>query len=325
MMPEFTRRGILALGAATATLPYTRRAVAQEAYPQRPIRLIVPFAPGGVVDVAARLWAEEMREFGTIVIENQGGAGGSTGTGGVARANPDGYTLLMGNTSTQVVNPLMSSSVPYDPVADFAPISVIAIASVSIAVNPALPINDLASLIAYVKSNTGKVSYGSPGTGTISHLAGEMLKDLAGLKDLVHVPYRGAGPALQDLVAGHIPLLSNNVTDQGLELHKAGKIRIVSVFATKRLALLPDVASASETMPGLVARTFTAVLAPAATSKAIIERLAAANRKIMETPKFQARLAQASFEPVIDTPDEAAKFIAAEIATLGPRIKALGK
>lgn len=321
-MSKLSRRQIVAMGAA-ALLPLPSRA--QVAYPQRPIRLVVPFAPGGVVDVAARLWADEMKEFATIVIENQGGAGGSTGTGAVARSNPDGYTLLMANTSTQVVNPLMSASVPYDPVKDFTPVTIVAVASVSFAVTPSLPVTDLKSLIAYVKSNAGKVSYGSPGTGTISHLAGEMLKDMAGLKDLVHVPYRGAGPALQDLVAGHIPILSNNVTDQGLELHKTGKIRIVSVCAAKRLALLPDVAPASETLPGLVARTFTAVLAPAATPKPIIERLAAANRKVAETPKFQERLAKASFEPVIDTPEEAAKFIDAEIASLAPRIKALPK
>lgn len=317
-----TRRQLLALGAAAA-LPLPLRA--QSAFPQRPIRLIVPFAPGGVVDVVARLWVEEMKGFGTFVVENVGGAGGSTGTSNAARATPDGYTMLLGNTSTQVVNPLMSTSVSYDPVKDFAPISVIAIASVSLAVHPSLPVKDLPGLITYIKGNSGKVSYGSPGTGTISHLAGEIFKDLAGLKDLVHVPYRGAGPALQDLVAGHIPVLSNNVTDQALELHRSGKIRIVSVSAQKRLPELPEVAPAPETLPGLVARTFTAVLVPAATPRAIVEQVAAANRKIMETASFQARLAKASFEPVLDTPDQAANFISQEMANLSPRIKALPK
>lgn len=325
-MAKLTRREMLALGAAAALpLPYSLSAVGQGKYPSRPIKLVVPFAPGGVVDVVARLWAEEMREFGTIVVENQGGAGGSTGTASVARSTADGYTLMMGNTSTQVVNPLMSSSVPYDPVKDFSPISVVAIASVSLAVNPSLPVNDLASLITYIKSNPGKVSYGSPGTGTISHLAGEIFKDLAGLKELVHVPYRGAGPALQDLVAGHIPVLSNNVTDQGLDLHRAGKIRIVSVCSEQRLAELPEVARASETLPGLVARTFTAVFAPAATPREIVDQLAAANRKIMSTASFQARLTKASFEPVLDTPEEARRFIEKEMAALGPRIRALPK
>lgn len=318
-----TRREILALAAlaASAAMPLA----AQEKYPVRPIKLVVPFAPGGVVDVVARLWAEEMREFGTFVVENIGGAGGSTGTGQVARATPDGYTLLLGNTSTLVVNPMMSANVPYDAAKDFSPIGVVAIASVSLAVHPGLPVKDLPSLIAYIKGNAGKVSYGSPGAGTISHLAGEIFKDLAGLKELVHVPYRGAGPALQDLVAGHIPVLSNNVTDQGLELHRAGKIRIVSVFAERRLAELPDVAPATETLPGLVARTFTAVLTPAATPRAIVDQLAAANQKIMSKPSFQERLAKASFEPVLDTPEEARAFIEAEIAALGPRIKALPK
>ncbi len=324
-MTGITRRDLLALGtaAAAATAAHPTALLAQERFPQRPIRLVVPFAPGGVVDVVARLWAEEMKGFGTFVVENIGGAGGSTGTGGVARATPDGYTMLLGNTSTQVVNPLMSASVPYDPVKDFAPVSVIAIASVSLAVNPKLPVHDLKSLIAYIKGNTGTVSYGSPGAGTISHLAGEIFKDLAGLKDLVHVPYRGAGPALQDLVAGHIPVLSNNVTDQALELHRTGKIRIVSVCSPKRLAELPEVAPAPELLPGLVARTFTAVLVPAATPRAIIDQVAAANRKVMSTASFQARLAKASFEPVLDTPEEAQRFIAGEMANLAPRIKAL--
>lgn len=325
-MVKLTRRDMVRMGAAAAMpLPFSVRALGQGKYPSRPIKLVVPFAPGGVVDVVARLWAEEMREFGTFVVENQGGAGGSTGTGSVARATPDGYTLLMGNTSTQVVNPLMSTSVPYDPKKDFAPVGVVAIASVSLAVNPNVPVKDLASLIAYIKSNPGKVSYGSPGAGTISHLAGEIFKDLAGLKEFVHVPYRGAGPALQDLVAGHIPVLSNNVTDQGLDLHRAGKIRIVSVCAEKRLAELPEVAPASETLPGLVARTFTAVLAPAAIPREIVDQLAAANAKIMSSASFQARLAKASFEPVVDTPEVARRFIENEIATLGPRIKALPK
>ena len=325
-MVRLTRRELMALGAAAAMpLASAYPAIGQGKYPNRPIKLVVPFAPGGVVDVVARLWAEEMREFGTFVVENQGGAGGSTGTGSVARATPDGYTLLLGNTSTLVVNPMMSASVPYDPVKDFASVGVVAIASVSLAVNPSLPVKDLAELIAYIKSNPGKVSYGSPGTGTISHLAGEIFRDLAGLKEFAHVPYRGAGPALQDLVAGHIPVLSNNVTDQGLELHRSGKIRIVSVCAEKRLAELPEVAPASETLPGLVARTFTAVLAPAATPREIVDQLAAANRKIMSTKSFQERLAKASFEPVLDTPEEARRFIEAEIAALGPRIKALPK
>lgn len=322
-MSMMSRRQALASAAAAAAFPFPL--VAQEKFPQRPIKLVVPFAPGGVVDVVARLWAEEMKGFGTFVVENVGGAGGSTGTGSVARAAPDGYTVLLGNTSTQVVNPLMSASVPYDPVKDFAAVSVIAIASVSLAVNPSVPAKDLPGLITYIRSNSGKVSYGSPGTGTISHLAGEIFKDLAGLRELVHVPYRGAGPALQDLVAGHIPVLSNNVTDQALELHRAGKIRIVSVCAAKRLAELPDVAPAPETLPGLVARTFTAVLMPAATPRSIIDQVAAANRLIMSTASFQQRLAKASFEPVLDTPEEAARFIAQEMANLGPRIKALPK
>jgi tripartite-type tricarboxylate transporter receptor subunit TctC len=178
--------------ALSACAPFAARA---QTYPDGPIRLMVPFAPGGVTDVIGRLWAERMKPLlGTVIIENQGGAGGAIAAGEVARALPDGYTLLFGITGTQVINPQVSR-VSYDPRKDFTAVSIIAVSAVSIAVNPALPVHSLKELIAYAKANPDKLSYGSAGTGTLTHLAGEMFKQLAGTPGIVHIPYKGAGAA----------------------------------------------------------------------------------------------------------------------------------
>ena len=320
------RREILLAGlAAGLPLPaVSQHARAQDAFPSRPIKLVVPFSPGGVVDVIARLWVEEMHGFGTFVIENQGGAGGISGANAVARATPDGYTMLLGNTSTQVVNPLVMATPPYDPAKAFRTISIIANSAVAFAVNPAVPVKTLAEVIAYIKANPGKVSYGSPGAGTLTHLTGEIFKQLAATPDLVHVPYRGAGPGIADLVAGHIPTMMLNVTNQVLELHRTGNIRIVAVCTPKRIGVLADVPAAAETMPPLIAQLFTGLFVPAATPQAIVDKVAEANRKAMTSKAFQDKLVDAGFEPVSDTPAEAQKFVDAEIGRLGPMIKATG-
>lgn len=315
------RRELLLAGVA-AGLPLP--ALAQDAYPSRPIRLIVPFSPGGVVDVIARLWVEEMRELGTFVVENQGGAGGITGANNVAKATPDGYTMLLGNTSTQVVNPLVMAHPPYDPQKAFKTISVIANSAVAFAVNPKVPAKTIAEVIAHIKANPGKVSYGSPGAGTMTHLVGEIFKQLASTPDLVHVPYRGAGPGIADLVAGHIPTMMLNITNQVLELHRTDKIRIVAVCSPKRISVLPDVPAAAETMPQLVGGLFTGLFVPVATPQAIVDKVASVNAKAMGNPAFQKRLVEAGFEPVKDTPADAQKFVDAEIGRLGPLIKSTG-
>lgn len=316
------RREILTLGLAAAALP-ALPAFAQS-YPDRPIRLVVPFSPGGVVDVIARLWVEEMRSLGTFVIENQGGAGGVTGAGAVARAQPDGYTMLLGNTSTQVVNPMVMANPPYDPAKAFATVAIIANSAVSIAVNPAIPVKNIAELVAYIKANPAKSSYGSPGVGTLTHLAGEIFKRLTDTPEFAHVAYRGAGPGITDLVAGHIPAMMLNVTNQVLELHHTGKIRLIAVCTPKRLGVLPDVPAAAETMPQLIAQLFTGLFVPAATPRAVIDKVAEVNRKAMASEAFTKKLVEAGFEPVVDTPAEAQRFIDEEIARLGPLIKATG-
>jgi tripartite-type tricarboxylate transporter receptor subunit TctC len=323
------RRDLLALTMASASAHVLAplSVFAQANYPDRPIKLIVPFAPGGVVDVVGRLWAEKVKsQLGTVVIENQGGGGGLIGAQDVARAAPDGYTLLLGNTSTQVLIPVSMAKPPYNTLKDFAPISIIAISSISIVVNPSVPAKNLKELIDYCKANPGKLSYGSAGAGTLINLAGEMFKQLAGLSDIVHVPYKGAGPAIADAVSGHIPIVLPNVTGQVLELHRAGKIRILAVAAPARLKGAPDIPTAIEAgLPNMVAQLFTGVFAPAATPKPIIDKIAQATKTAMLDNEFQAKLINAGFEPATDTdPDKARKFISDELQRWPPVLQAAG-
>ena len=298
---------------------------AQTHYPTRAIKMIVPFAAGGVVDVIGRLWADKMKPLlGTVVIENQGGASGSIGATEVARAAPDGYTLLLGNTSTQILNPAIMAQPPYDPAKDFVAIGIIANSAISIGVHPSVPAKNLPELIAYIKANAGKVPYGTAGAGTFTHLAGEMFKQMAGTHDVTHIPYRGGGPVIADVVSGHIPMMVINITNHVIELHKTGKIRLIAVFTSKPLMILPDVPVAAETLQGLVAALFIGVFAPAATPKAVIDHIATAQRAAIASEEFKRKLASSGFEPVSDTPEEAQRFVTEERARIIPLAKSLG-
>src|SRR5215813_338614 len=195
MRNSMNRREMVALGLASLSTTALSPALAQGKYPDRPIRLMVPFSAGGVVDAVARQWSERVKpHLGTIVVENQGGAGGTIATGEVARAQPDGYTALLANTSIMVLNPAIMPKVPYDPVKDFAPIAILAISASGIMIHPSVPAKNLKEFIAYAKANADKLSYGSAGTGTMTQLAGELFKLKIGAPDITHVPYRGAGP-----------------------------------------------------------------------------------------------------------------------------------
>jgi tripartite-type tricarboxylate transporter receptor subunit TctC len=215
-------------------------------------------------------------------------------------------------------------SPPYDPSKAFKTISIIANSAIAFAVNPAVPAKTLAELVAHIKAHSGKVSYGSPGAGTLTHLTGEIFKQLAGTPDLAHVPYRGAGPGIADLVAGHIPTMMLNITSQVLELHRTDKIRIIAVCTPKRIGVLPNVPAAAETMPQLIAQLFTGLFVPAATPQAVVDKVASANQKAMASPAFQKKLIEAGFEPVRDTPAEAQRFVDAELSRLGPLIRSTG-
>jgi len=323
------RRELLALGLASLLAAVARplRAFAQAKYPDRPIKLIVPFAAGGVVDLIARLWSEQMKNLlGTVVIENQGGGGGTLGAGEVARAAPDGYTLLLGNTSTLVINPIVMQKVPYDPVKDFAAVTVVAISATCVVVHESVPVKTLAEFVAYAKKNAAKLSYGSAGAGTLTNLAGEMFKQQTGTPEIVHVPYKGAGPGIADLVSGHIPFMTPNVTGQLLDLHRTGKVRILAVLAPTRLKGAPEIPTAVEQgMPGLVAQLFNAIFVPAATPKPVVDQIAQATTKALADAEFQQALIKAGFEPVLDSsPTKAKAFVDAEHERLIPIIKAAG-
>ncbi len=214
------RRDLLASGLAALSAPALApfSAFAQSKYPDRPVRLIVPFPPGGAFDTIGRPWADRIKgHLGTMVIENIGGAGGGVGAAQASRSRPDGYTLLLGGATTHITEALLKTKPTYDPLKDLEPISPVAVTAFAIAVHPSVPAKDLKEFIAYVKANPGKVSYGSAGHGSLNHLTGELFKLRAGLTDLPHVPYRGAGPGLTDLLAGQIP-----VAGAGDDQHRAG-------------------------------------------------------------------------------------------------------
>ena len=319
------RRDALKLGLAAA-LPTVLLPQSAWAFPDRPIKLMVPFSAGGVNDVVGRQWADRMKDLlGTVYVENQGGATGTIATAEVARAPADGHTLILGSTSTMVLNPMTMTKVPYNPSKDFVPIALLAVSTTSIAVNASVPAKTLQEFIAYAKANSGKLSYGSAGTGTMSNLAGELFKQLTGLKDLLHVPYKGAGPGISDLVSGHIPAMSPNITGQLLELHRAGKIRILSVNAAERLKAAPDIPTAIEQgVPGMIALLAIGLFAPAATPQPIVDQIAEANRRAMADPEFQKVFAKAGLESVADSNTEKTRrFLQEEEARWGPVVKAV--
>jgi tripartite-type tricarboxylate transporter receptor subunit TctC len=320
------RRSLLASGVAliVAGALSPLQVHAQEKYPVKPIRLVIPFPPGGVMDTIGRQWAERVSpSLGTIVVENRSGAGGTIGAAEVARARPDGYTILMGNTSTQLLNPLVMTRRPYDADKEFITVDMIALSATSIVVHPSLPVRTLKELISYARANPGKLSYGSAGAGTMTHLAGEMFKQRARL-DILHVPYKGVGLASADLLGGYIPMMTPHVNAQFLSLHRAGKLRILAVNAPERLKAAPDIPTGSEVIPDLVAQLFSGVFAPAETPPAIVERISQATRKAIADVAFQKVLVQSGSEPVLDSsPAKAQQFLEQERKRLVPVIKAM--
>jgi tripartite-type tricarboxylate transporter receptor subunit TctC len=319
---EILRGGGAALMAASLA---PSGAAAQSRYPDRPIKLVVPFAPGGATDVVGRLWAEKIKPLvGTVVIENKASGGGAPGTSEVARAQADGYTFLFGNTSTQVLLPVLMPRPPYDPVKDFTAISILCVSPTVIVVNEKVPVRTLRELIAYAKANPGKLSYGSAGAGTLTNLAGELLKELIGAPDIVHIPYKGSAPGVADLAAGHIPMMTPNVGGPLIDFHRAGKVRILAVAHDTRLKAAPDIPTAVEAgLPGMVASNFNGLFAPAGLAPATVNQLADATRQVMADPEFQRTLATSGFEPVADSgPQQAQRLVSDELARWTPIIKA---
>ena len=321
------RRQFLHLAAGAVTLAVVSSMARAQAYPSRPIRLVIPFPPGGAYDAVGRPLADKMRPLlGTVVVDNIGGGGASLGAAAVARARPDGYTLLLGGTLQHVNEALLKSQPLYDPVKDLDPIAAVAANVLCIAVHPSVPVQTLKELIAYAKANPGKLSYGHAGVGSIQHLTGELFKSLAGTPDIVQVPYRGTGPLVTDLLGGQIPMGTPGVTGQVLELHRSGKLRVLAVTSAKRLIAAPELPTAAELgFPGMTVRGSIGLLAPAGTPKEIVEQIAQATRTAIAEPAYQRSLIDAGIEPTLDSnPEEFRRSLAADVALWTPVVKALG-
>jgi tripartite-type tricarboxylate transporter receptor subunit TctC len=323
------RRDAIALGLAalSARALAPLRAFAQSRYPERPIRLVIPFTPGGVNDTIGRPWANKMKTLlGTVVVENIGGAGSSLGAAQVARAAPDGYTLLQGGAGSHVINPIATEHPLYDPIKDFEAISILGVTGLAIVVHPALPVATLQELIAYARANSGKLSFGSAGVGSMTHLTGELLKSLVHAPDMVHIPYKGGGQLITDLIGGQIQLIAQSVTGQVIELNRTGKLRMLAVTSPARLIAAPDIPTAVEAgLPGMVSQNFIGLFAPARTPRAIVEQIAQATRSAMADREFQQAFVASGFEPYVDSsPDKAKRFVEDEIARWTPIIKAIG-
>ena len=325
MMLQMNRREFSLLSAAALSAAMPGLALAQAKFPERPIKLVVPFSAGGVNDVVGRQWADKMKApLGAVYVENQGGGGGTIGAMDVVRSAADGHTLFLGSTSTMVLNAMTNPKLPYDP-ASFEPITILCVSSTSIAVHPSVPAQNVKEFLAYAKANAGKLSYGSAGTGTMSHLSGELFKQLTGIADMTHIPYKGAGPGITDLVSGHITVMSPNITGQLLQLHQTGKIRILAINAPRRLSATPDIPTAIEQgVPYMIGQLFLGIYAPKGTPQAVIEQIAKATRDALADPAYQKALGDSGFETVANSgPAEARRYMAEEKERWEPVVKAI--
>jgi tripartite-type tricarboxylate transporter receptor subunit TctC len=311
-------------GTLAATTLAASTASAQD-YPTRPITLVVPFPPGGSTTIVARIVADRMAESlgQQFIVDNRGGAGGTLGTRQVAKSAPDGYTLALGYTGTLAIAPSLFANAGYDPRADFAPIGAIALAPNTLVVHPSFPARSVAELIAYAKANPGKVNYGSAGIGTVGHVAGEAFAMATGIK-LVHIPYKGTGPAMTDLLGGHIPL-SFAPIPAAHESAKSGLLRMLAVTSLERSALMPEVPTVAESgVPGFEAVLRYGLVAPAGTPRPIIDRLNAALRAALAAAEVRGRLAVEGAEPLAGSPPDYGAIIDREETQWSNVIKASG-
>jgi tripartite-type tricarboxylate transporter receptor subunit TctC len=322
-----SRRNFVRLVGAIAALGAAPRAVRADSFPSRAIRLVLPFPPGGVFDIVGRPWADKVKaSLGTVFVDNQPGAGGSLAAQLVAHAAPDGYTIFLGSSAIDLAEMVLRQHPLLDPMKDLVPISMVAFTGFGITVHPSLPVQTLKELIDYIKANPGKLSYGSPGAGTINHLSGEMLKSLTDIKDLPHVPYRGAGPGMADLIAGQIPIFIPAMTSQVLEFHRTGRLRLLAITNPNRLPIAPEIPTASESgVPGLVTQQLMALFAPAGTPKPDIDTIAAANAAAMADKTYRQSLVEAAVIPVTGwTTAKFNQYMADEVARWTPLVKAIG-
>jgi tripartite-type tricarboxylate transporter receptor subunit TctC len=307
---------LLILGVAVLAAPSAQAqgTGAPDGYPARPVKVIIPFAPGGVVDIMGRLLSQKLSEtFGkNFYVENVGGAGGNIGVAKAANSPADGYTLLM-TSSSFVVNPTLHKKIPYDPYKDFAPVTIAAAAPNVVVVNPNDPAKTLQELVAEIRSNPGKYSFASSGTGTTPHLSGELFR-LSFNLDMVHVPFTGAGPSLEATAGGHTPIAFSSLP-AAVPLVKGGALRGLAVTSAERVKTLPDVPTMAEAgAPGEEAETLLFVLFPAATPKEIVQRVHDTIGKVVQMPDIEKRFDTLGFRPMSLTPEEATARIKSEIA-----------
>jgi len=292
-------------------------------YPSKPIRLIVPFPPGGSNDIVARMLATQLGEkLGQpLVIENKGGAGGVVGTEVAAKSPPDGYTVLLISVAYAFA-PALYKTLPYDPATSFAPVTIAGRGPSALVVHPSVPANTVAELIALAKANPGKLNYASAGVGSFQHLSCALLVSQAGI-DVVHVPYKGGGPAMADVMGGQAQIVMPSLI-QVVPLIKSGRLKALGTSGTKRNPILPDVPAIAETLPGYESQNWWGLLVPAATPQPIVERLYAATAEVLKSRETAKRMETEGAEPVRMTPPEFGRFIAAELAKWGKVARDVG-
>lgn len=318
-----TRRVVL-MAALVAVTAIPGPAPAQD-YPNRPITLVVPFPPGGSTSIVARIVAEKMSETlgQQIVVDNRGGAGGTIGTRAVAKSAPDGYTIALGYTGTLAIGPSLYPNVGYDPRKDFAPIGLIGHAPSTLVVHPSFAVRNIKELVDYAKANPGMVNYGSAGVGTVNHVAGEYFASAAGVQ-LKHIPYKGTGPALTDLLGGHIPMAFAPIPATHANVVN-GKLRALAVTSAQRSSLVPDVPTIAESgVPGFEASLFYGLIAPAGTPRPIIDRLNKELRAALNSDDVKKRLVTDGADPTPGTPEDYGAHIDRDETRWSKVIKASG-
>ena len=308
---------------ALLALVVTSGAFAQN-YPAKPLRLVLPYPPGGGTDVIARPLAQKLTEnLGQqVIVDNRGGAGGNIGMELVAKSPPDGYTLLFAVTAQYAVNPSLYPKLAYDPARDYAPISLLANAPYLLVVHPSLPAKSVAGLIALVKARPGQLAYSSSGNGSGAHLAGEMLRSLARL-DITHVPYKGAGPAMPDLIAGQVQLSFVTYTAAGPHI-KTARLRALGVTTARRSPTLPELPAIAETVPGYDSAVWYGFAAPAGTPVEIVARLNSEVLRVLAAPDFRTRITLEAVAPIGSSPEEFGNFIKSEIVRWAKVVKDSG-
>jgi tripartite-type tricarboxylate transporter receptor subunit TctC len=311
--------------AAVALLIFATSTPAQQVFPNKPIRVINGFAPGGTFDYIARLWGQKLAETAgwKFVVDSKTGADGRIGTQECAKAPPDGYTLCIGGSSTHAIHASVFRTLPYDVSRDFVPVALIGITANILAVNPSLPVKNVQELIALAKNEPGKLAFASAGTGTSTHLAGEMFKDLAGV-DILHVPFRGGAPAITAVIGNQVPILSDNVSTVAPYV-VSGKLRGLAVTSLKRQPNVPDVPTMDESgLRGFDVGLWYAFFAPAATPREIVQRLNAEMNRVLAMPEIREQLEKRGIEPRPMTPAEAATFVKSGIERYGAIARKVG-